>query len=96
LGLKLGEKKWGQVVKEKWKHPDPQKTICFHEGALIYSALWPEKTHKDFRPPLDWMKEAGITEASLSEARKQLELADPDWSAKRAFREAIWDDMDNQ
>lgn len=90
-----GEARWERAVAAKWFHPDPQKTVCVHEGAIIYSALYPDKTHKDHRPPADWMKEAGITEANLAEARKHLELDDPNWAAKQAIRKAMWDSQDN-
>ncbi len=90
-----GEGRWEQAVKAKWHHPDPQKTVCVHEGAIIYSAAFPERTHKDHRPPLDWMKEAGITEASLAEAKKLLDLERPGFQEKRDIRKAVIDAMDD-
>lgn len=99
LGLHIlkgmdGEKKWERCHKEKWKHPDPQKVACVAHGALIYTALWPERTHKDMRPPLDWKLDAGINEATLWEAKRQLMADDPDWQAKRDLREALNEQMD--
>lgn len=90
-----GERRWEQAQKAKWHHPDPQKTACVHGGAIIYTALFPDRTHKDHRPPEAWRREVGITEASLAEARKQLDLEDPNWSWKREFRESINEDMDS-
>lgn len=99
MGLKVrkgrnGERRWEQALNAKWSHPDPQKTVCVHEGAIIYSALFPERTHKDHRPPADWLKEAGITEATLAEAKSLLELDDPNFQAKRDVRAAVNDAMD--
>lgn len=89
-----GEKRWEQAVAAKWFHPDPMKTVCVHEGAIIYSAAFPERTHKQHRPPADWLKEAGITGESLAAARDMLDLNKPDWQAKRDVRKAVNDAMD--
>lgn len=99
MGLQIlkgrdGEKRWEQMHKDKWNHPDPQKVAVVAYGALIYTALFPDRTHKEARPPEDWKREAGITEASLYEARKQLELQDPDYGARMAVRKEINRAMD--
>jgi hypothetical protein len=65
-----------------------------HGGAIIYTALFPDRTHADHRPPEAWKREVGITEASLWEARKQLELEDPDFSWKREVRQKVNEEMD--
>ncbi len=91
-----GEARWEQCHKAKWAHPDPQKTACVHNGAIIYTALFPDrKPHADMRPPEAWKREVGITEASLWEARQQLELEDPDWSKKMQTRQLINEAMDD-
>lgn len=89
LGLKLGEEKMKKCIKDKWNHPDPQKTACVAHGAIIYTATFPERTHKDHRPPEAWLHEAGITEAMLHQALKHLELDDPQWEAKREIRRQV-------
>lgn len=89
-----GEARWERMHKEKWKHPDAQKIACVAHGALIYTALWPERTHKDMRPPLDWKLDAGINEASMWEAKRQLMSEDPEWEAKREVRQSINEQMD--
>lgn len=99
LGLSIlssmnGERRWQQCQDARWAHPDPQKVACVHAGAIIYTALFPERTHKEHRPPEAWMREAGITPHALSEARKQLELQDPLWQEKRAARQLINEHMD--
>lgn len=91
---KKGEKRWAQCQNEKWKHPDPQKTCCVFNGAIIYTALWPDRTHRDHRPPADWLIDSGITEETLWEAKKQLIEQDPDWQAKRDIRAEINEVMD--
>lgn len=91
-----GEKKWERAQRAKWQHPDPQKTACVWGNAIIYTALFPDRTHKDHRPPEAWKHEVGITEASLAEAKRQLELEDPDFAWKRELRESINDTMDDK
>lgn len=89
-----GEARWEQMHKAKWKHPDAQKIACIAHGAMIYTATFPERTHKDMRPPLDWKLEAGITDASMWEAKKQLIEEDPNWQEKRDIRQEINEAMD--
>jgi hypothetical protein len=89
-----GEKAWERARAARFAHPDPQKTACVHAGAIIYTAFFPERTHKEHRPPEAWMREVGITEASLAEARKLLELDQPNYSAKMDVRRAVNDAMD--
>lgn len=89
-----GEARWDQMVNAKWQHPDAQKIACVAHGALVYVATFPERTHKDMRPPLDWKLEAGITDASMWEAKKQLIADDPQWEQKREIREGINEAMD--
>lgn len=90
-----GEARWEQCHKDKWKHPDPQKVACVHNGALIYTAMWPDRTHKDHRPPEAWLREVGVTPATLADARKALELQDPDFQKKRDLRQQINEAMDD-
>lgn len=89
-----GEARWEAMHKEKWKHPDAQKIACVAHGALIYTAMWPERTHKDMRPPLDWKLDAGITDANMWEAKQQLISEDPSWEAKQKVRQEINEAMD--
>lgn len=89
-----GEKKWEQCHRDRKKHPDWQKLACVAHGALIYTAPFPERTHKPYRPPLDWKLDAGITDAVMHEAKMHLMEEDPAWEAKRALRESINEHMD--
>lgn len=94
LKRRNGEKLWEQCHKAKWHHPDPQKVACVHNGAIIYTALFPNRTHAAHRPPKAWLHEAGVTEASLAEAKKALHEEDPHWEAKRDVRKAVNEIMD--
>ncbi len=99
MGLQIlkrrnGEARWEACQKAKWIHPDAQKIACVAHGALIYTAFNPDKTHKDMRPPLDWKLDAGITEANLWEAKKQLQSEDPEWQDKRDARLDAYNSMD--
>lgn len=89
-----GESRWEQCQKARFKHPDPQKTACVLNGAIIYTALFPDRTHKGHRPPEAWLREVGVTEASLAEARAALELDDPNWGQKIELRREINEIMD--
>jgi hypothetical protein len=89
-----GEERLEQMRKAKFAHPDHQKIALVAHGALIYTALYPDKTHKDMRPPEAWMHMAGITEGALWEARKQLTEEDPEWQAKADLRREVQDAMD--
>lgn len=94
LGLSLGERGMEQAKAARLFHPDPQKVACVHNGAIIYTALFPERTHVGHRPPEAWLLDAGITPKWLSQARKMLELEDPLWQQKRALRQSINEQMD--
>lgn len=89
-----GEERWKRMHKDKWKHPDAQKIACVAYGALIYTALFPDRTHADMRPPEDWKHEAGITESSLWDAKKQLIDEDPEWEIKQRARIDVNAEMD--
>jgi hypothetical protein len=60
----------------------------------VLAAVFPERTHKEHRPPAEWLKDAGITPDSLAAARKMLELEEPNFQAKRDVRAAVNDAMD--
>lgn len=92
-GMK-GEQCWERAKAARFAHPDPQKTACVHGGAIIYTALFPDRTHREHRPPEAWKREVGITEASLAEARQALELDDPNFTAKMDVRRAVNAAMD--
>lgn len=94
LKMRDGEKKWEQMQRDRFNHPDPQKTVAVAHGAIIYTALFPDRTHKESRPPEDWKLDAGITEATMHEARKQLEIEDPNYEARMAVRKEINRAMD--
>ena len=99
LGLKVrkqmdGDNKWARMVRAKNRHPDARKLVCAAYGALIYSALFPDRVAPDMRPPEEWRKEAGIDEAGLFEARQIMEEMYPDWSTKMEIRQAVNDAMD--
>lgn len=89
-----GERRWERAKAARFAHPDPQKTACVHGGAIIYTALFPDRTHREHRPPEAWRREVGITESSLAEAKKLLELDQPGFAAKLDVRNAVNEAMD--
>lgn len=90
-----GEARWQQCHRAKWHHPDPQKVACVHNGAIIYTALFPERTHAAHRPPEAWLRDSGVTEGSLADARRLLHEEDPEWQSKRNLRKSINEIMDS-
>lgn len=99
LGLKVrkqmnGDQRWEKMVRAKRHHPDADKTVCIAYGAIIYSALFPDRVAADMRPPEDWKREAGIDEAGLHEARQILADINPEWEAKMNVRREVNEQMD--
>lgn len=89
-----GEHRWMRMVNERFQHPDSMKTSCVAFGAIIYVHMFPERSAPGMTPPEEWKKEAGITEATLFETKQILEEMDPEYGAKRDFREELNRQMD--
>lgn len=94
LSKQNGERRWEAMKQAKREHPDWQKSSLFAYGAVIHVHMFPSRTAPDMRPPEDWKREAGITEATLHAAKMQLIAEDPDYEAKIAVRKEINEAMD--
>jgi len=88
-----GEAKWKQIEEARWNHPDGAKSSCFINGAVIYVHLKPDRSAPGMRPPADWLHEAGITDASLWEARQLLDLKE-NFTFREEVRNEIFEQMD--